>query len=156
MRMTTTGDAARLCQQFLHLVNRYGQMERMTHTYDGETILHLSEVHTIADIGVQSGINISRLAEKQGVSRSAASQMISKLVKKGFVEKKVSPETDNEVVLQLTAAGEAVQRQHEAKHQWLENRLAGLLSAYPPEILQILGDLAEEVEKLWEEIPSLD
>lgn len=45
--MTATEDTARLCQQFLHLVNRYGQLEKMTHTYDGEAVLHLSEVHTI-------------------------------------------------------------------------------------------------------------
>ena len=156
MGMTTTGDAARLCQQFLHLVNRYGQLEKMTHTYAGEAALHLSEVHTIADIGAQSGLNISRLAEKQGVSRSAASQMISKLVKKAYVEKNISPETDNAVVLQLTGTGEAVQRQHEAKHQWLESRLAELLSAYPPEIRQAFGQLAADVEKLWEEMPSLE
>lgn len=154
--MATTEEAARLCQQFLHLVNQYGEMEKAAHTYGGAVPLHLSEVHTIADIGAQSGLNISRLAEKQGVSRSAASQMISKLVKKGFVEKKISPETDNEVVLTLTAAGDAVKKQHEAQHQWLENRLAGLLSTYTPELLQALGGLAAEVEKLWEEMPSCE
>lgn len=82
--------------------------------------------------------------------------MITKLVKKGYVEKNISPDTDNEVVLELTAAGEAVQRQHEAQHQWLEERLAELLNAYPPDTLQSLASLAADVEKLWEEMPSLE
>ena len=154
--MSEIVSAQMLCQKFLHMVNLYGQIEKETHTYGGESPLHLSEVHTIVDIGSHSGINISNLAKEQGVSRSAASQMVSKLVKKGFVLKTLSPETDNEVVLQLTSSGEAVWLRHQAQHQWLDSRLAEILSAYPPETLLALSRLAEEVELLWQQLPSQD
>lgn len=149
-------EAQLICRKFLHMVNQFGQLEKQTHTYGGESPLHLSEVHTIVEIGTHSGINVSSLARKQGVSRSAASQMVSKLVKKGFVQKSVSPETDNEVVLQLTVSGEAVRQRHETQHHWLEGHLAEILAGYPPELLSALGHLAEEVEQLWQQLPSQD
>ena len=154
--MTKQEDAEKLCQQFLHLLGAYNQMEKRTHTYGGEVPLHLSEVHTIAAIGAHPGQNIVALAKAQGVSRSAASQMVSKLVQKHLVQKKNSPETDNEVILQLTAAGLSVYKRHQAQHQWFNARLTEILAAYPPELLLALGQVADEVEKLWQEPTLLD
>ena len=74
-----------ICNVFLQTVNQYGQLEKHLHTADQE--LCLSEIHTVAAVGAQEGINITALAKKQGISKSAVSQMVSKLVKKGYIIK---------------------------------------------------------------------
>ena len=118
-----------ICNVFLQTVNQYGQLEKHLHTADQE--LCLSEIHTVAAVGAQEGINITALAKKQGISKSAVSQMVSKLVKKGYIIKKPSPETENEVVLELTQKGEDVRAEHEKQHQWLQEQMCIRDRLYP-------------------------
>lgn len=77
----------RLCESFLQTINQYNALEKKTHTYDIDPQIYLSEIHTIVAVGAHEAINVTGLAQLQGTSKSAVSQSISKLVKKGFVEK---------------------------------------------------------------------
>ena len=100
MNDETTLDA--LCNRFLQVVNQYQQLEKQSRQLLS-TDLHLSETHTIIAIGDNEQINVTTLAELQRVSRSAASQMVTRLVQKGYVIKQTSPKTDNEVCLLYTS-----------------------------------------------------
>lgn len=64
-----------------------------------------AEIHTIAAVGDHPNINITSLAESLGITKGAASQMIYKRVDKGVEKKKVSPDSDTELVLNLTEDG---------------------------------------------------
>lgn len=143
-----------LCEQFLQTVHRFGELEKESHTFSGEQVLHLSETHTIVAIGSRDRINMVTLSKLQGVSRSAVTQMVSRLVKKGFVKKEVSPETENEVLLSLTEKGKQVCQWHERQHQWLRGQLTELLSRYPDPFAAQLSSLMEEMQSLWESIPE--
>ena len=136
-----------ICNVFLQTVNQYGQLEKHLHTADQE--LCLSEIHTVAAVGAQEGINITALAKKQGISKSAVSQMVSKLVKKGYIIKKPSPETENEVVLELTQKGEDVRAEHEKQHQWLQEQLSAIFEKYPPDTMDTLVRLFGDMQQLW-------
>lgn len=141
-----------LCELFLQAINQYSVLEKQTHTYDIEPKIYLAEIHTIVAIGAHENINITDLAKLQGTSKSAVSQAISKLVKKGFIEKKVSPETDNEVILSLTKKGKQVSDMHEKQHILLRAKLVAIFEKYPPETVNILSSLAVDVQKMWCEI----
>ncbi|MFB9276601.1 MarR family winged helix-turn-helix transcriptional regulator [Cohnella cellulosilytica] len=80
-------------------------MENKQRSYGTDIVLSRAEIHTIAAVGDHPGINITGLADILGVTKGAASQMVYKLVEKGTVEKKVSPDSDTEVVLNLTEEG---------------------------------------------------
>ena len=143
----------RLCELFVQTVNRYNRLEKEMHAYGAKQGLHLSETHTIVDIGAHEDLNITKLARIQGVSKSAASQMVSKLVKKGFVQKEFSPETENEVVLSLTESGKKIRQEHEKQHIWLRNHLADILANHPDSTIETLIALAAEIQKLWDSLP---
>lgn len=140
----------RICDLFLQTINQYGELEKRLHVPGHE--LGLAEIHTIVDIGGHEGQNITALALRQGVSKSAVSQMVSKLVKKGYVLKNTSPETDNEVVLELTAAGKEVHMEHEKQHQGLRKQLAIIFAKYPPKTMDTLAGLATDIQALWKEL----
>ena len=94
--------------------------------------------------------SIDKLCELlQGTSKSAVSQTISKLVKKGFVEKKTSPDTDNEVVLLLTERGKQVCKMHESQHDWLKSQLAAVFEKYPQDTISVLSGLAVDIQAIW-------
>lgn len=143
-----------LCELFLQTVHQFGQLEKKAHTFGSEKKLHLSETHTIVDIGNHDRINISKLAKLQGVSRSAACQMVGRLVKKGYIRKEISLETENEVVLSLTESGEKVLWWHEMQHVWLRKKLGSILAAYPDDTIAQLQSLMTDMQNLWETIPD--
>lgn len=144
----------RLCECFLQTVHQFGRLEKEMHTYGTEQKLHLSETHTIAAVGSYDAINITNLAKLQGVSRSAASQMVSRLVKKDFIQKKISPKTENEVVLSLTKNGKKVWQWHEKQHVWLREKLTSIFAEYPGDTLVQLQSLMEKMQAVWKRIPE--
>lgn len=144
----------RLCECFLQTVHQFGRLEKEMHTYGTEEKLYLSETHTIVDIGNNDDINITRLASLQGISKSAASQMVSRLVKKGFIQRELSPKTENEVVLSLTESGEKVRQWHEKQHVWLREKLTGILAGYPDDTIAQLQSLMTKIQNVWETIPE--
>ena len=74
------------------------------------------EIHTIQAIGKNPGINITSLAEHMGVTKSAVSQTIKKLTRKGLVRKTYAPGNAKEVMLELTELGKIGFRNHETFH----------------------------------------
>ncbi len=144
----------KLCDLFNQIVNQYGKFEKEVHVFGIDIPLHLSDTHTIVAIGKHTNINIVNLSRLQGISRSAASQMVSKLVKRGFVKKEVSPTTDNEVLLTLTEAGKNVYYAHEKQHQQLKVKLAGVFEKYPTDTLDILLKIGADLKNIWETAPK--
>jgi len=143
-----------LCDRFLQTVHQFGELEKQVHTFEDGQKLHLSETHTMVAIGSHDGINIVTLSKLQGVSRSAVTQMVGRLVKKGFVKKEVSPRTENEVVLSLTEKGKQVCRWHENQHQWLREQLAKRFAQYSGSFASQLASLMDEMQSIWNSVPK--
>lgn len=152
--MIDTEKLEQLCGLFNQVVNQYGKLEKEIHTNGADVPLHLSDTHTIVAIGKNTNINIAKLSRLQRVSRSAVSQMVSKLVKQGLVEKKISPETENEVILTLTENGKKVFYAHERAHQWLRAKLTSIFEKYPEDTIDTLMKIGVEIQNMWDIIPK--
>lgn len=139
-----------LCDLFNQIVNQYGKFEKEVHAFGADIPLHLSDTHTIVAIGKHSNINIVNLSRLQGISRSAASQMVSKLVKRGFVKKEISPKTDNEIILTLTETGKNIYDTHEKQHRQLKAKLAEIFENYPADTLDTLMKIGTDLKAIWE------
>lgn len=142
----------KLCELFLQTVNQYNVLEKKIYAYSIDPPVYLSEIHTIVAVGTHEAINVTGLAQLQGISKSAVSQAISKLVKKGFIEKRTSPDTDNEVVLLLTEKGKQVYSMHESQHNWLKSQLATVFEKYPPNTISVLSSLAVDIQAIWAQL----
>lgn len=112
--------------------HKYAQFEKKILQINGDLKLTHVEVHTIACIGDHNNLNLSTLANLRGISKSAASQMISRLRKKGLVNKQTSPDSEAAITLTLTESGQEVYEYHKKHH---ENTNSG--------IFQILKELPE-------------
>lgn len=133
------------------VIHKYTQWEDKKRTYGTDLPLSKAEIHTIAAVGSHPNINITSLAERLGITKGAASQMIYKLVDKGVVEKKVSPDSDTEVVLNLTENGMINYKAHEEYHRRTNDEAMKLLEDMPDPFYQYMLEYFSAFEKVIDE-----
>jgi len=92
-------------EQTMRLINKYNSLEKQLYNFGIDELLTPAEIHTIDCIGRNSGINVTNLAEKLGITKGAVSQMVNKLKKRDLVSKLKDSDNDKEVILLLTKKG---------------------------------------------------
>jgi DNA-binding MarR family transcriptional regulator len=110
-------------QKFDQLLELFEQVKaklEVVHTpardYGTGFVLYKIEIHTIQNIGNNPGINSTDLTGRMGVTKSAVSQMVKKLIKKGFLCKVTSSDDARESALELTDLGWKAFYAHERFH----------------------------------------
>ena len=115
------------------IMHKYSQYEKKPQIYCKDLLLTQPEIHTVAMIGDNKGISVTELAEKRGVTKGAASQMVYKLVDKGLVEKRVSPDSDAQLNLYLTKKGAQARSEHRKLHETMGMTFSKLIDGIPDE-----------------------
>ncbi|MBN2643157.1 MAG: MarR family transcriptional regulator [Victivallales bacterium] len=142
----------KLISRLWRLSRKYSEMEKMPIRYNEKITLPPGEIHSIQAIGKNKGINIKELGEYFGISKSAASQMVAKLVKKGYVLKNNPVDNNKELQLSLTAAGWEAFSLHESFHSRHQETLAALLrEKFSDEEVVRSEELLQIIEKFIEE-----
>ncbi|MGG7144466.1 MarR family transcriptional regulator [Clostridium nigeriense] len=142
-------------QTFLSFINSYKALEKTQHFSSIDCTLSISEVHTVVDIAKNPDSNLLSLSIIQGISRSAVTQMITKLEKKELVEKQSSSNKKNEYKLVLTAKGKDVFKEHQFQQDYITNEILNVLNSYPSEAISYVESLMEEIKIIWESLPWL-
>ena len=104
-------------------VNKMETLEKLAGDFGSGDYLNRSEIHTIMVIGIHKEINITDLARRQGISKSATSRMVKNLSENGLVEKYHDPDNDKEILLRLTQRGKIAYLGHEQYHAKLDEKM---------------------------------
>ena len=129
------------------IIHKYSQFEKKPQTYCKDIVLTQPEIHTIAIIGDYEGINVTNLARMRGITKGGASQMVYKLVDKGLVEKKVSPDSDAALCLYLTAKGKKARSEHRKMHETVGTMYEEILDQIPPKTLDSMVKLLQAFDE---------
>ena len=78
-------DLLKISEVWIRILNKMDVDEKVPKDFGSGDLLHCSEIHTIMAIGKNPGINVTNLSRLLGISRSAISQMMNRLKKKGLV-----------------------------------------------------------------------
>lgn len=130
------------------IINKYNITQNFKRNYGTDFKISRAEIHTINIIGENPEINITQIAEKQGVTKGAVSQMIKKLIDKGFLIKTVSPESEAEVRLSLTESGVTAFNVHKEYHKTANEELFKVVRYMPDEEYEKMMDLLKKFEEL--------
>ncbi|GEK28774.1 MarR family winged helix-turn-helix transcriptional regulator [Furfurilactobacillus siliginis] len=141
--------ATELTSLFLRVINRYNELEKMPFDYGTGVLLHPSESHTIEEIGKNPNINITKLAELQGITKGAVSKKIQQLRKRGLVDKSIAPTTENEVVLNLTDTGQQVFKAHQQFSEKLNEDIVLIYKQLSDKTIAELEDVGVKTEDLF-------
>ncbi|MFA4876727.1 MAG: MarR family transcriptional regulator [Methanoregula sp.] len=131
--MVSQSDLQKLSRVWIRVLNKVDADEKCPMDFGSGDLLHCSEIHTIMAIGKNPDINVTHLSRQLGISKSAISQKIGKLAKKGLVEKHRDPDNDKEILLRLSPRGTIAFLGHEQFHAKIYARLH-----------QKLGDLTDD------------
>ena len=125
--------------------------KELPHTYSTETLLYPAEIHILSDI--HQGIDtVTELAEHNYKSKSAMSQIISRLYKKDMILKCPNKSNQREVFLSLTQKGETAYHYHkdisEAMYRQVMDK-GGELSA---EEIELINHFLESLDAVFKEM----
>jgi len=118
-------DFAELYASWMRIRNKMNVMEDQPCDFGVDDLLHLSEIHTIQAIGKTPENNIRIIAGILGVTPSAASQVITRLTRRGLLKKVRGLRNEKEVSLELTQKGQVAFRNHEQVHARVYEQVAG-------------------------------
>ena len=138
-------------RQFLRITKMYARIEAMAIPVEEGLTVTTREAHAIQAIGEQEQMSITQVAKHFGISKSAASQTVARLLRRGFLIKKQSVHSAKEYELTLTELGWKAFHAHEHFHGQDFARLIDRLSAFPISqiatlsvLLEVLGGVMEK------------
>ena len=99
-------------QGLLRIAHLYARIEAMPIPVDEDNTVSTREAHTIQAIGEGDVINVTQVASHFGITKSAASQLVAKLEKRGFLHKRPAAHSNKEFQLSLTELGDSAFRAH--------------------------------------------
>lgn len=138
-------------RELLRIANKYSRIEELPIRINEDHLVTTREAHIIQAIGEHAKMSVTGLAVYCGITKSAASQMIAKLVKKGFLEKEPAPHSNKELQLSLTQLGRQAFDAHELFHGKDMNALVDHLSSFSLSqiatisvLLEVIGNIMDE------------
>lgn len=105
------------------------------------SLLSAGEIHLIDMAGQYPHDTISGLASRLGVTKSAVSQMVQKLVVKGYIDRCREEGNRKNICLHLTPSGKKAYAWHTSLHSCVDEQIYSYLSSLTDNDRQILLEL---------------
>lgn len=112
------------------------------------TDLSITEIHTIEAIGVGKSRTMGEIAHDLRITVGTLTTAITKLIKKGYVERKRIEEDRRVVLVNLTSKGEDVYNVHQIFH---EEMIHAMLNKFSDEEEKVLALSLEKLNNFFEE-----
>nr|WP_321513994.1 MarR family transcriptional regulator [uncultured Pseudodesulfovibrio sp.] len=135
-----------LTGKLMRIINKHSRIEELPIRTGRNIGLTAKEIHCLNAIGQQEGINIKGIGDVLGVTKSAASQMVGKLEKKGFARKEKALDNDKEILTYLTDTGWEAFDAHKEFHERHLNTLMKQLEEFPDTQLAVATVILTVVE----------
>ena len=88
------------------IINKHTSIDEIPLRFDDKVVLSPREIRTVELVGQRGAMNITEVAEHYHFTKSAASQLVARLEKMGFIRKMTSAHSNKEIQLSLTAQGQ--------------------------------------------------
>ncbi len=140
-KMNQQTSSKEIVAQVIRVANLYRRIEQMPVPAGNGKRVTTREIHTIEVIGKKQPITVTQIGKYFGITKSAASQMSSKLIEKRYVYRDPSPHSNKEFHLFLTPLGRKADLIHqqfdEAQLKDLEKRF----EKFPAENFESFGEI---------------
>lgn len=115
------------------VLDKYARVSKLPKDFGVGMPVYPAEIHALAAICRQGAMGVTELARLAGVTKGAASQLVSRLEGKGLVRKAPDPDNDSRIVLRPTPLGEQAQAAHLRFHQEHDREFLDRLGSLGPE-----------------------
>ena len=135
-----------IVEKLIHTVNKMNACAKKPRDYGTSDLLYQSEIHALAAVRHHAGKNASELAVILGVTNGAITQVVSKLISKGLIEKYHLRGNQKEVYFRLTQKGAIAYAGHELCDELRFGDLLSYLSSLKQGELKIIEEFFEKLE----------
>jgi DNA-binding MarR family transcriptional regulator len=149
--MAGSTDFQKISEAWIRILNRMNVDEKNPKDFGSGDLLHCSEIHSIMAIGRHPDINITNLSRLLGISKSAISQMMTKLERKRLVEKNRDPKNEKEILCRLSPRGTIAYLGHEQHHARIQATLHEKLDDLSNEDFDLILRFCIAVEETYKE-----
>lgn len=125
------------------------EYDSLPHHY-GNEVLYQAEAYIVHEIGNTPGTTTTELAERLKKTTSACSQLVKKLIAKGFVEQTRNEENKRIYNLNLTPAGRKVYRDHIEFNKTCQEITFDMLQSFSDEELAIHARIQETINRAYQ------
>jgi DNA-binding MarR family transcriptional regulator len=127
--------------------NKFNIATKKPRDFGTTDLLYSSEIHTIVAISKNPGINLTQLAQHLGVSKSAASKFIKKLLNKEYITKSRPIDNQREVLFHPTNKGITAFIGHEKFSEDIFNNLYIMLDSIKDNDIKAIEIFLEKLEQ---------
>lgn len=145
LKEETTFDLSILKKSMVDCAELYQTILISPRNFDNELLLYPSEIKALEMIGHFPLINLTQLANRLGISKSAVSKCSSKLLEKELITKEKSATNIREVVFLLTNSGENIYHQLPNKHREFVEPIEACFQGFSFEELESFQTLFSQV-----------
>ena len=131
----------------------FEQLKKAQHRNSIDKSITINEVHLIVVIGENQPLNLVKLSELLGVSRSAITQSVRRLIQKNLVFFDFKLNNGKNKYLRLSEKGIEVFKIHKEQQAYIEKSIFSVLNNYSEGELQTVVKLMDDIEKVWGELP---
>lgn len=110
--------------------------------------LSIVNMHTLKAIAVHHSINGVALSEKLGVTRGTISKSTKKLLQLDLIQQEKHPDNQKEIHYRLTAAGKAINEQHQALDQYLDAQSQQVIGQFSETELQTVAAFLDKMSQI--------
>lgn len=137
----------------LSLLNGLFEKQEMLVSMESQELVQgygYTDTNCIDLIGIMENPNVTKLASKMDMSKSAISKMMKRLIADGLVESYRREENRKEVYFKLTDAGWILFEAHRLRHQLWENRDYEFLCSLDLTMVKIVTEFMQRYNKFLE------
>lgn len=145
--MNTMNFYLKQCEKFIRLSAKINEGMNFPHYFGTKELLYASEIHIVDLIGRNPKINISEIAERLGVQKSAIPKVVRKLVEKGLVIRSVPKENRKMVQLDLTEMGWVAYHGHMHYHEVVNRDLIERFNRCSTDEMLFFDKILSEIEE---------
>ena len=103
--------------RFEGVINKFRVIERISRDLGTGEMINVGEIHMIAAVDKNPGINITKLSARLGITKGAVSQAVGKLENKNYLKRIKDPKNNKHVLVELTDRGKLVVIEHYRLHR---------------------------------------
>lgn len=138
----------KIIHNLMQVARKYAELETFPIDVAGEKNISTREAHAIESIGENQCTNVTEIANYFGFTKSAASQLVSKLTKQGFVGKKQASHSNKELQLSLTSMGWQAFEAHARMHGQDQQHILAAMSKVEIDDLARLNELLNDLNRI--------
>lgn len=135
-----------LATQILLIIQKLTFLEKKRVVIHGHLKLYPSEIHLMLLIADEQESNATIMAEKLGVTKGAISQTLSRLEKKGILEKTKDPFNKNELTVTFTPIGQEALETFRDGQVAFRNHFVHYFSSIPENERKVIGRFLSHIE----------